>query len=1205
MRLDRRLGPALGKVERRLPRTVRRALATAGRRGSAEGAQVSVVVAAGGPDAAWLGACLDRLRAQTHRNLEILVVLHGDADACVPVVAPHARDDHRVRPLDAPMPDEAAARNRGADAARGRYLCFVDPEDVVPPTAVEVLARSLERSGSDLAMGREVPLGGPRGVEAPDDPVHEGYRCSTTLGEFPLAVADTGVGNRLYRTGFWRDQGLAFSPPAPVSRPLAVDAFLACGRFDVLPEVTYRRSVAGESTVFSQVPDAMAGVAGWLSEQQVAWSTLAEPEASVVRDAWAYAVCDVWALPFVDDVERATTEQWTGLRDYLGSVVAAMSGEMWRRVRAESRVKVWLLTQDRRAELEHFLSQRWFEHGDRATEVVDGEVHALLPYRGDPDPGVPDSCYVMSEAETRLDSFLRAVRWVAPDVVELDVFSHIDFVDMAGRVPTLAVEAVCAASGTRTPLAVEQWSDPDATVSAGHRYQDYASGACTVRIPLADLLARAAPRPNDAGRAFARQDSLAEWWVELRMEVDGIERRGSLTRSDERGSAGQLSSPALGARSVGGRRVRMVPDPYVGLRVVALEEHPVLLTGCGVRGRMVEGRVSAQEHDVRSVVAVRADGTTSQGRLTPDGDGALRFELDLAQAPRAKGIGGGVWRLYAVDRRGTEHPLGFGLPGPDALWGGASPESDLVVARDGERACELVEADRTVEIESFDVGEGGWRVTGRWPGRVPEGFTVRLRSKRLRLVASSLDRDGQHFEATGPMTADEWGLGEAPIPADLYYLDVLRKGRKPARTVPNPLVVDRLLSAVSTRLHRVVRVAHGRELGARLTPPLGADERGPYAQKQLQLWAGRCEEPLDPQAVYFQSYTGTAATDSQRALHEQLRRSRPDLTCYWAVADHSTQVPDGAQPVLMQSRAWYHAIATSTYLCCNIDFGRWLRKRPGQQLLQTFHGYPAKSMGIVHWQGLGFTPHRIETELDRTSRAWDLILTPCPEMDRYYREQYRYDGEIESAGYPRDDVLVSPDAPAIRERARERLGVPPDKTVVLYAPTWRDDLATRARSAPLVRHLDLESASSRLGDDYVFLMRGHRFHARGTGRSGRTARLIDVTDYPEVNDLILAADAAVLDYSSLRFDFALTGRPMLFLVPDLSSYTGAVRGFLYPFEESAPGPLIEDAEDVVERLRDLEALAAEYKDDYDRFNARFNYLQDGRATGRVVRRFFG
>ncbi|HEU5042741.1 MAG TPA: CDP-glycerol glycerophosphotransferase family protein, partial [Nocardioidaceae bacterium] len=160
-------------------------------------------------------------------------------------------------------------------------------------------------------------------------------------------------------------------------------------------------------------------------------------------------------------------------------------------------------------------------------------------------------------------------------------------------------------------------------------------------------------------------------------------------------------------------------------------------------------------------------------------------------------------------------------------------------------------------------------------------------------------------------------------------------------------------------------------------------------------------------------------------------------------------------------------------------------------------------------------------------------------------------------------------------------------------------------AAVLADHLDLEGASEVLGPDYVFLLRGHRFHAKGERRLASTRRLVDVTDYPEVNDLILAADVAVLDYSSLRFDFALTGRPMVFLVPDLETYSGPVRGFLFDFASSAPGPLVRDATEVVELLRDIDGLAARCAPDIAAFNERFQRFQDGRAAERVVDAFFG
>jgi CDP-glycerol glycerophosphotransferase len=395
------------------------------------------------------------------------------------------------------------------------------------------------------------------------------------------------------------------------------------------------------------------------------------------------------------------------------------------------------------------------------------------------------------------------------------------------------------------------------------------------------------------------------------------------------------------------------------------------------------------------------------------------------------------------------------------------------------------------------------------------------------------------------------------------------------------------------------------EVGVALARPLAEDERGPYHQKRLQQWLVAGEVPLDPDAVYLQSYAGASATDSQLALHHELRRSHPHLKLHWGVADRSATVPEGARPVLLNSREWYRALAESTYLVSNIDFDRWFTKRPGQRMLQTFHGYPSKSMGIRLWTAKQFSPRRIDAELARTSGGWDLALTPTPEMDEHYRREYRYDGEIFSHGYPRDDVLVSPDADRIRDETRERLGIRKGQTAVLYAPTWRDDLATNYRSAQMAKHLDVESASRALGDDFVMLMRGHRFHARAGHHESRSTRMIDVTTYPEINDLILASDAAVLDYSSLRFDFALTGRPMLFLVPDLASYTGAVRGFLFDFASSAPGPLLNRAGEVIDALRDLERVSARYAGARDAFHAQYNYLQDGHSAEQVVARFFG
>jgi CDP-glycerol glycerophosphotransferase len=474
---------------------------------------------------------------------------------------------------------------------------------------------------------------------------------------------------------------------------------------------------------------------------------------------------------------------------------------------------------------------------------------------------------------------------------------------------------------------------------------------------------------------------------------------------------------------------------------------------------------------------------------------------------------------------------------------------------------------------------------------------LRLRGPRA-ATSVALTVEGGRFSVPLPLRHDPWSLGSTPLPTGSYRLRLQGPGRLVLGDAPAGLT-PYLLRSPDFRV-RVERNPDGSPQLA-LGPPLGEDEAGPRAQRELRRWYASDEHRLDPRTVFLQSYNGLSATDSPLAIHRELRRTRPDLRLVWSAADASTLLPEGAERVLMRSRQWYAELAACGSIVTNIDMDEWLRKRPGQRLLQTYHGYPAKAMGVMAWEAKHFTPSLIERHLRRTSASWDLLLTPHPSMDVHYREQYRYDGPILATGYPRDDELVGPQAATIREDTRRRLGIG-DRTAVLYAPTWRDDLTTNFRAAVLPSTLDVEAAAEALGDDHVLLMRGHRFHRQ---RPEMRGRLLDVTNYPEINHLILAADAAVLDYSSLRFDMALTGRPMIFLVPDLARYESDVRGFLYDFRSSAPGPLVDTTAEVVDALRDLDGVARRHAADYARFKERFNSLQDGHAAERVVAAFFG
>jgi CDP-glycerol glycerophosphotransferase len=109
----------------------------------------------------------------------------------------------------------------------------------------------------------------------------------------------------------------------------------------------------------------------------------------------------------------------------------------------------------------------------------------------------------------------------------------------------------------------------------------------------------------------------------------------------------------------------------------------------------------------------------------------------------------------------------------------------------------------------------------------------------------------------------------------------------------------------------------------------------------------------------------------------------------------------------------------------------------------------------------------------------------------------------------------------------------------------------------------------------------------------------NVSAYPDVNDLYLASDALVTDYSSAMVDYAVTGKPILLHVPDLTRYRDDLRGHYLELEEVAPGPVVADAEVLLDHLQDLEAVHRNNAARYARFRERFCALEDGNVASRV------
>jgi CDP-glycerol glycerophosphotransferase len=536
---------------------------------------------------------------------------------------------------------------------------------------------------------------------------------------------------------------------------------------------------------------------------------------------------------------------------------------------------------------------------------------------------------------------------------------------------------------------------------------------------------------------------------------------------------------------------------------------------------------------------------------------------------------------------------------PEVVGLHSTKDSALALERTRRGNLGVIEwVDAVALIDSVEVTDDGDLLVGGTYSGERASLTLHVEGVLGRTESVVVDHADGRFTGRVPLTARRGRFGELALQSGKYWLEAGSEqnsrtavvvDRALARTLPRAFETERLAG-------RLTRTAWGR-LQIVLLTPRGESVRSRAAQTALAASSVNLV-PERYEGLLLRSYFGESATDNGVGLVRELQQRGVDLPVRWAVRDFSVPVPDGVEPVIHSSREWYRLLRTSRYYMDNMYQPVFHDKPTGQVLIQTFHGYPFKLMGHSHWAAAGFAQPLIEA-YDRRTAQWDYVVSPAPYATPLLRREFGYSGEVLEIGYPRNDALLRPDAAAVRATVRESLGIRDDQTAVLYAPTFRDYVAKDNHQAKLLDLLGMEALAEEMGDGFVILNRSHAFNARSGERVGSRGNLVDVTDYPEVSDLYLAADTAVVDYSSLRFDFGVTGKPMLFFVPDLERYREA-RGWIVDYEPTAPGPLLSERADVVRELRDLDGVRARHQEEYARFRRDYLSLEDGRASARLV-----
>jgi CDP-glycerol glycerophosphotransferase len=373
-----------------------------------------------------------------------------------------------------------------------------------------------------------------------------------------------------------------------------------------------------------------------------------------------------------------------------------------------------------------------------------------------------------------------------------------------------------------------------------------------------------------------------------------------------------------------------------------------------------------------------------------------------------------------------------------------------------------------------------------------------------------------------------------------------------------------------------------------------------YYPAMRLLLKGLRRLPADENLVVFESGVGRQYADSPRYVHEELVRRESPLKKVWAYSGKIHHRDDLTKVVPRLSPAYFWYLGRARYWVNNQNFPHYVHRRPDGIYLQTWHGTPLKRMlhdlDTIVGRDEGYI-HRVTT----AAQQWSLLASPSPWTTDRMRSAFHYDGPVVEVGYPRNDIFFRDNRDEVAAMVRRRLGIPQDKTVVLYAPTFRDDQASQSSRFDFRLPLDLDALHASLGDDVVFLIRQHGLvRSRVDIPEELTASVKDVSSYPEIQELFLASDALVTDYSSVFFDFACLRRPIVFYAFDLESYRDELRGFYLDYETELPGPIVTTEKELYAALQSLPAVTAEYGDRYSEFIERFSPRDDGHAARRLV-----
>lgn len=350
--------------------------------------------------------------------------------------------------------------------------------------------------------------------------------------------------------------------------------------------------------------------------------------------------------------------------------------------------------------------------------------------------------------------------------------------------------------------------------------------------------------------------------------------------------------------------------------------------------------------------------------------------------------------------------------------------------------------------------------------------------------------------------------------------------------------------------------------------------------------------PINNKKVIVVNYHGKGYGDSGKYIVEKLLNEK-DIIIFWALNDLNDEVPNKVKKVKFNSILYFFHLSTAKVWVNNARFPQFIRKRKNQYYIQTWHGCLA--LKKIEFDAYEKMTEYYKKWMIRDTKMTNLMISNSDFCNEMYKRAFRYDGEILKVGCPRNDILVS-DNSKIRNKVYNYFKINKSEKILLYAPTFRNDFSNYPYDLNFNKIKKV--LENNTGYKWKIMIRLHPIIKNSEKLIENMNDFINANNYHDMQELIIACDLLITDYSSTMFEAMISNKKVFLYIKDLEDYNDE-RGTYFDIKK-LPFEYAKSSNDMIEKLKNINYINFEKK--YKEFNKKIGLNETGTASQCVANR---